>query len=110
MFHLGPSQIEAFQAIFLGFAFAGLVASAFQLFARRPLSFRMVLGGGLQSAAMVPILAASAPVIILRNSARGRRYEKRSVHMVAFATIIACFWSLIFGKLLLQGWLQIAAA
>ena len=102
MFHFETHQIELFEAIFLGFALAGVTASAFQMLAHKPLSFQMLKDGGLFWAAFVPLLAISAPVIILRNSARGRRYEKRSVHMVAISTIIACFWSMAFGKLIMS--------
>ena len=109
MFQFEPSQIESFQAILLGFAFAGLTASAFQLIANRPLSFRMLLGGGFEAAAALPLLAISAPVIILRNTARGRRIERRPIPMVALATVIAAFWSMVFGKLLLLGVYQLAA-
>jgi hypothetical protein len=101
MFHIEPHQIESFEAIIIGFALAGVTASAFQMVAQKPLSFRMLHGTGAITAFFVPLIAVSAPVIILRNSVRGRRYEKRSVHMVAIATIIACFWSMIFGKLLM---------
>ena len=102
MFHLGTHQIELFEAIILGFALAGVTASAFQMVAHKPLSFRMLTGGSVYSAVFVPLLAVSAPVIILRNSARGRRFEKRSVHMVAISTIIACFWSMAFGKMIMS--------
>jgi hypothetical protein len=101
MFHIEPHQIESFEAIFLGFALAGVTASAFQMLTDKQLSFRMLQSGGVISAVFLPLIAVSAPVIILRNSARGRRFEKRSVHMVAFATIIACFWSMFFGRLLM---------
>lgn len=101
MLHIEPHQIELIEAIFLGFALAGVTASAFQMIADRPLSFRMLQSGGMILAFFVPLIAVSAPVIILRNSTRGRRFEKRSMHMVAFATIIACFWSMFFGKLLM---------
>ncbi len=102
MVQLGPQQIEAFQAIVLGFALAGMTASAFQLLTQQPLSFRMLRAGGLNSALALPLLAISAPVIILRNTSRGRKFERRPIHFVALATIIACFWSLVFGKIVLK--------
>ncbi len=102
MFHLGTHQIELFEAVFLGFALAGAIASAFQMLAHKPLSFRLLISGGTYSAAFLPLLVVCAPVIILRNSARGRRFEKRSVHMVALSTIIACFWSMVFGKIVMS--------
>ncbi len=99
MFHFETHQLELFEAIILGFALAGVVASTFQMLTHKPLSFKMLSNKGSYSVAFLPLLAISAPVIILRNSARGRRFEKRSVHMVAISTIIACFWSMAFGKL-----------
>jgi hypothetical protein len=94
MLGLSASQIAAFQALLLGFAFAGLLASAFQLIAQRPPSFRML--------SAVPLLALTAPVIILRNTLRGRRFERRPILFVALATIIACLWSMAAGGLVLR--------
>jgi hypothetical protein len=102
MLDLTASQIAAFQAILIGFAFAGLLASAFQLIAHRPPSFRMLTGGQTTALAAVPLLVLTAPVIILRNTLRGRRFERRPVIFVALATIIACLWSLASGGLLLR--------
>jgi hypothetical protein len=99
---LSPAQIAAFQALLLGFAFSGLLASAFQLVAQRPPSFRMLLGKDASAIAAVPLLALTAPVIILRNTLRGRRFERRPVLFVALATIIACFWSMACGGLVLK--------
>lgn len=110
MVQLGPDQIQAFEAIIVGFAIAGLTASAFQMIAQRPLSFRMLLSRNASLAFAVPLLAVSAPVIILRNTQRGRRFERRPMHFVAIATIIACLWSLVFGQLVLKGLLQVIAA
>ncbi len=102
MLGLSMIQIAAFQALLLGFAFAGLLASAFQLIAHRPPSFRMLLGKDAAAIAAVPLLAVTAPVIILRNTLRGRRFERRPVFFVAAATIIACFWSMASGGLVLK--------
>ncbi len=74
---LSAGQIAAFQALLLGFAFSGLLASAFQMIAHRPPSFRMLLGRDASAIAAVPLLAMTAPVIILRNTLRGRRFERR---------------------------------
>lgn len=106
MVQFGPEQMKAFEAILLGFALAGLTASTFQLVMRQPLSFRLLLGGGLTSALAVPLLAVGAPFVILRNTGRGRRFERRPMHFVALATIIACLWSMVFGKLAMAGLLR----
>jgi hypothetical protein len=38
----------------------------------------------------------------MRNTLRGRRYERRKIHFVAMATIIASFWSMLVGQQLLK--------
>ena len=106
MVQFGPAQIQAFEAIIVGFAVAGLTASAFQFVMQRPLSFRELLSRNATLALALPLLAVSAPVIILRNTQRGRRFERRPMHFVAIATIIACLWSLVFGQLVLKALLQ----
>jgi hypothetical protein len=85
----------------VGFAFAGLIASAFQLVANRPPSFRLIAVGGLAGVAALPLVILAAPVIILRNTLRGRRFERRPIPFVAVATIIACLWSLGCGAMLI---------
>ncbi len=48
---LEPGAIHAFQALLVGFAFAGLVASAFELFTARRASFHLLETGGLLAVA-----------------------------------------------------------
>jgi hypothetical protein len=97
-----PSALEAFQALGLGFAFAGLLASGFELVTERKASFHLLQGGGILALASVPVVVFSAPFIIVRNTVRGRRIEGRPFHFVMLATIIACFWSLLSGRLVLD--------
>ncbi len=52
--------------------------------------------------ASLPILAFGAPFIILRNTVRGRRIERRPVPFVMLATMLACGWSLVSGRLVLD--------
>ena len=99
---IDPSAIEAFQALGLGFAFAGFLASSFELMTERKASFNLLQGGGLTALASVPVVVFSAPFIILRNTIRGRRIDGRPFHFVMLATIIACFWSLMSGRLVLD--------
>ena len=100
---IDPQAMEAFRALGLGFAFAGLLASAFELFTERQASFRLLQKGGVVAVASVPILVFSAPFIILRNTVRGRRLERRPVGFVMLATMLACFWSLMSGRVVLDG-------
>lgn len=98
-----PSTVSAIQALILGFVFAGLMASAFELFTERRASFSLLHSGGLLAVASVPMLVFSAPFIILRNTVRGRRIEDRPFGFVMLATIIAGFWSLCSGSVVLDG-------
>lgn len=101
MVALSAGQIEAFRALLVGFAFAGFLASAFRVITSRQPSFRMLELGGMAAVASVPLVVFSAPFIILRNTVRGRRYEKRNMVYAFAATLIACLWSMAAGKLIL---------
>ncbi|MBV9079232.1 MAG: hypothetical protein JO048_17345 [Methylobacteriaceae bacterium] len=95
---LDPAAIDSLSALGLGFAFAGLTSSGFELVAGRPLGFGLLNTGGVKALAAVPVLVFSAPLLIIRNTIRGRRFERRPIHFVMIATIIACFWSLLSGR------------
>lgn len=99
---ISPSALESLAALGLGFAFAGLLASSFELFTRRRASFGLLEAGGPLALACVPVLVFSAPFIILRNTVRGRRFERRPVGFVFAATLIAGFWSLMSGRVVLD--------
>ncbi len=107
---ISPTALESFAALGLGFALAGLLASAFELFTKRRASFGLLEMGGPVALACVPVVVFSAPFIILRNTVRGRRFERRPVGFVFAATVIACFWSLMSGRLVLDLALRIAGA
>lgn len=99
---IDPSAIESLKALVLGFAFAGLIASTFELLTADRASFHLLNRGGAAALASVPMLVFGAPFIILRNTVRGRRFEKRPFHFVMIATIIACAWSLVAGRVVLD--------
>src|SRR4051812_41787233 len=99
---IDSAAIESLEALALGFAFAGLVASAFELFAERRASFALLRAGGFAALASIPVVVFSAPFIILRNTVLGRRFERRPVPFVVVATIIACLWGLMSGRLVLD--------
>ncbi len=95
---MSPESIESFLALALGFAVAGMISTGYQLITSRPASFRL-LGGGPSAAAFVavPFLAFAAPFIIMRNTLRGRRIERRRIEFVMLATVAASFWSMMSG-------------
>jgi hypothetical protein len=87
----------------LGFAVAGLFASAYQLVTDRLPTFEMLsTGPSPQAFAAVPLLMVAAPFLIMRNTLLGRRQEGRRFQFVFLATLIAGFWSLMSGTVLVQ--------
>lgn len=97
-----PAAYDALQALFIGFAFAGLLASAFELFTTQRADFRLLQAGGLAAVASVPVVVFSAPFLILRNTVRGRRIEGRPFIFVMLASMIASLWSMASGRVVLD--------
>jgi hypothetical protein len=50
----------------------------------------------------LPFLVFAAPFIIMRNTIRGRRIERRRFEFVMLATIFAGFWSLMSGTVVVM--------
>ena len=100
---MSPDQIESFLALVLGFAFAGLCATGYQFLTKRPASFRLLQRGPSPSAfAAVPFLIFAAPFIIMRNTLRARRLVGRRFEFVMIATILAGFWSMMSGTVMVM--------
>lgn len=99
---LDPAAYQALQSIFIGFAFAGLLASGFELFTTQRADFRLLQAGGLVAVASVPVVVFSAPFLILRNTVRGARIEGRPFIFVMLASMIASLWSLASGRVVLD--------
>ena len=96
-------SVQMLLALALGFAVAGLIASAYRLATSRLPSFSMLSSGPRPAAfAMVPVLMLSAPFLIMRNTLLGRRLEGRRFEFVFMATLIAGFWSLMSGLVLVM--------
>ncbi|WP_186421084.1 hypothetical protein [Bosea sp. CS1GBMeth4] len=107
---LDPSAVEALKSLVLGFAFAGLLASAFELFTQRRAGFELLQGGGVGAVASVPVVVFSAPFLIIRNTVRGRRIEGRPFFFVMAASMVASLWSLVSGRLVLDLLMALGAA
>ena len=98
-----PEAIESVFAIAFGFAIAGLCASGYRLFRLRFPSFRLLEVGPMPTRfAAVPVLVFSAPFLIMRNTLRGQRLERRNVGFVMIATIVAALWSLMSGTVVVM--------
>lgn len=99
---LDSASVAALQSLVIGFAFAGLLASAFELFTARRADFKLLQGGGIGAVASVPVVVFSAPFLILRNTVRGRRIEGRPLVFVMLASMIAALWSMACGRVVLD--------
>jgi hypothetical protein len=98
-----PESVQNMLALALGFAVAGLCSSAYQLVTSRLPSFGLLSAGPTPSTLVaVPVLMLSAPFLIMRNTLLGRRQEGRRLEFVFLATLIAGFWSLMSGLVLVM--------
>ena len=101
---MSPEALNSLFSLCIGFAFAGALASGYQAFAERPAGFGLLQQGVAPKAfAAVPFLVFAAPFIIMRNTIRGRRIERRRFEFVMLATMVAGFWSLMSGTVLVMG-------
>ncbi len=98
-----PESVQMLLALALGFAVAGLSSSAYQLATSRLPSFSQLSTGPSPSTfAAVPLLMVAAPFLIMRNTILGRARESRRFEFVFLATLIAGFWSLMSGMVLVM--------
>jgi len=97
-----PAALEALQSLFIGFAFAGLLASAFELFTAHRADFKLLEMGGFAAVASVPVVVFSAPFLILRNTVQGRQVGGRPFMFVMLASMTASVWSMASGRVVLD--------
>lgn len=95
------SALLSLLVLLIGFAFAGALASGYQLITARPASFN-IFGDGTRPAAVaqVPFLVFAAPFIIMRNALFGR-IDPSNFVFAMISTIVAGFWSLMSGTVFL---------
>jgi hypothetical protein len=95
---MSPEALNSFFALCIGFSLAGALVSGYQALAARPAGFGLLQEGITpQRFAAVPFLVFAAPFIIMRNTLRGARIERRRFEFVMMATVLAGFWSLMSG-------------
>jgi hypothetical protein len=100
---MSPDALNSLFALCIGFALAGALTSGFQAFAARPAGFGLLQEGMTpQRFAAVPFLVFAAPFIIMRNTLRGAKIERRRFEFVMMATVIAGFWSMMSGTFFLM--------
>ena len=96
-------SVQNLLSLLLGFAAAGLLTSGYQLATSKLPTFGMLsTGPSPQAFAAVPLLMVAAPFLIMRNTLLGRRQEGRRFEFVFLATLIAGFWSLMSGMVLVR--------
>jgi hypothetical protein len=99
---MAADQIEALFALVMGFAVAGLIATAYQLITQRPAGFtELHQGSRLAALAAVPMLVFAAPYIIMRGAFRAA-IDGRAFVAVIVATIVAGGWSLMCGTMVVS--------
>jgi len=100
---MSPDQLQSLLALALGFAVAGVLATGYQCVTQRPASFRLISRGPRHRAlAALPLVIFAAPFIIMRNTIRARRLVARRFEFVMLATVLAGFWSMMSGTVVLM--------
>src|SRR5262245_66600005 len=100
---MSPDQVQSLLALALGFAFAGVLATGYQYVTQRPASFRLISSGPRHRAlAALPLVIFAAPFITMRNTIRARRLVARRFEFVMLATVLAGFWSMMSGTVVLK--------
>ena len=98
-----PPSIQMLLVLALGFATAGLVSSGYRLATSRLPSFNLLSTGPRPAAlAAVGLLVLSAPFLIMRNTLLSEGPAGQRFQFVFLATVIAGFWSLMSGLVLVM--------
>lgn len=89
-------------AICIGFVFAGLIGSFFQLITDRPPNFDFAAGTSMAFASCMVMCIVAGPFIIMRHAIRGRRIERRPIGWLVASSTLAGMWSLFSGVVILN--------
>jgi hypothetical protein len=97
------NSMHSLVVLALGFAVAGMLSSGYQLVTLQPASFRVLHEAERNKAlAAIPFLLFAAPFIIIRHTMRGSRVERGSFGFAMIAALVAGFWSLMSGTVLVM--------
>src|SRR5258707_9851380 len=95
--------LNSLLALCIGFALAGALSSGYQAVVRRPAGFGLLQEGvAPKTFAAVPFLVFAAPFIIMRNTLRGAKIERRRFEFVMLATVLAGFLGVMSGTFFLM--------
>lgn len=107
---MSPQSVQMLLSLALGFAVAGLCAATYQLVTDNLPSFSLLTRGPRPATfAALALLMVSAPFLIIRNTLLGGPSEGR-FQFVFMATLIAGFWSLMSGMVLVMAFQAILLA
>jgi hypothetical protein len=96
-----PEAVQMLFALVFGFAVAGMFSSGYRLVTDRLPSFNQLSNGPATATfGVIPLLVVAAPFLIMRNTILSQRQEGRRFEFVFLATLIAGFWSLMSGLVL----------
>src|SRR4029079_19622878 len=96
-----PESVQRLFGLVLGVAVAGMCSSGYRLVTDRLPSFTQLSNGpAAANFAVIPLLVVAAPFLIILNTVVGQRQEGRRFEFVFLATLIAGFWSLMSGLVL----------
>ena len=100
---MSPESLHLFFALGLGFAFAGLLSTGYQVATRNPPSFQLLERGPYPSTfAAVPFLVFAAPFIMMRASIKEPLVEGRSPILRHDRDRFSGLWSLMSGTVALM--------
>jgi hypothetical protein len=100
---VSPEELQSFFLVALGFAFAGSLAEGYQLVTAQPARFELLTERARADAILtVPFLVFAAPFIIMRNTLVACRLEGRGFLPATAATVLAAFWSLASGSVVVM--------
>lgn len=95
--------ILLFWAVVAGYVTAGILASLYQWLTSEPVSFKLLVTGGLgASLVAMPLLLLSGPAVIARNAWRGRVIEGRAWSWIMASAVIVAGWSFVNGVIVLE--------
>ena len=100
---MSPESVHSLFTLAFGFSVAGLLASLYQLVTARPASFQILSTRPQRSTIVtLPFVIFVTPFLIMRNTIRGQQIEGGSFGFAMLATMVAGFWSLMSGELVMR--------
>lgn len=88
--------------VLTGFICAGFLHSVYQLLTNKVMSFDLSKEKGFEMLVSILTLIFAGPFILVRNSVRAFRIEKRHGGWVAASTAISVLWSFVSGLFLMN--------